>query len=368
MIPRTRRRWQAAALVALFMGMGLAHLLVSPHAHQVHDSLFKATYVQIILAGLWFGLRGGLLMSGATSVLYLFHILLQLRGHGPHSTQSLILELALYNVIAVVTGLLSERQVRARVALEATSQDLQHSYRSLQEKTRELLELEEHLRRADRLRTMGELAAGMAHELRNPLGGIQGAAEILARPGTTPAGREEFAGVLNREIGRLDRVIGDFLSYARVQGDPQEVVLDELLDSVLRLVEPQVRKQRIRVERGGDRGCRVTLDSGHVKQVMLNLILNAIQAMPNGGVLTVSCRREGEAVSATIRDTGGGIPETIRETFMEPFVTTRRDGTGLGLSIANRILQRIGGELSLLRTGPEGTTFEVRLPAGEPPR
>jgi two-component system, NtrC family, sensor histidine kinase HydH len=358
-----RRRRQMTVLALLFLGMGAAHLLVNPHAHQVHDFLFKGTYVQIILAALWFGLRGGLVMSGATSILYLFHILMQLRGHGPHSTSSLILELLLYNVIAVVTGLLSERQVRAQRALEATTEDLERSYRSLRDKTRELLTLEEQLRRADRLHNMGELAAGMAHELRNPLGGIQGAAEILARAGTTPEGRAEFASVLTREIARLDRVIGDFLSYARPRGDgPQDVQIDEVIDSVLRLLDPQLRRGRVTVNREtGSTGC-VRADGEHLKQVFLNLILNAAQAMPEGGALTLTSRSDEETVSVLVQDTGVGIPEAIRDRFREPFVTTRRDGTGLGLSIADRILQGAGGALTLVRTGPTGTVFEVRLP------
>lgn len=360
-----RRRLQGITLALLFVGMGLAHLLVNPHAHQVHDFLFKGTYVQIILAGLWFGVAGGLLMSGATSVLYLFHIFFQLRGHGPHTTVALVLELLLYNVIALVTGYLSQRQVHARRALEATSTDLEHSYQSLREKTRALLELEEQLRRADRLRTVGELAAGMAHELRNPLGGIQGAAEILARPSTSEEGRAEFAGVLGREIARLDRVIEDFLSYARPRAeDPEEVNVDELLDSVLRLLQPQLRRQRIQVERDTQGECRVTADAGHLKQVFLNLILNAVQAMPEGGALSLSTRSEGGAAVVRLRDTGRGIPEEIRDRYLEPFVTTRRDGTGLGLSIALRILQGVGGALSLVETGAKGTVFEVRLPAG----
>jgi two-component system, NtrC family, sensor histidine kinase HydH len=362
------RKAQIGLVAFLFTGLGLAHFLVNPHAHQVHDFLFKATYVQIILGALWFGLWGGLLTSGATSVLYLFHILLQLRGHGPHTTASLLLELLLYNLVAVVTGILSARQAQARSALERTSRDLEESYRSLQKKTMELITLEEQLRSAGRLGAIGELAAGMAHELRNPLGGIQGAAEILSRTGTSAESRAEFAQVLLRETARLERVITDFLNYARPKAPGSgPVSVDESVATVLRLLEAPLRKQKIVVQGAQGPLGAVRLEEGQLKQVLLNLILNAVQAMPEGGVLTLRSRRAEDLLVVSIQDTGRGIPEEIRKSFLEPFVTARPGGTGLGLSICVRILEGAGGRLELAATGDTGTTFELFLPAAGRP-
>lgn len=349
-------------LVALYLGLGVLHLSTDPHQHQLHDIYFKATYVQIILAGLWFGWRGGLAMSLATSALYLWHIFFQLRGHGAHSVSTLLAELCLYNLVALVTGLLSSRQEAARRALEATSRDLEQSYRSLREKTEELLAAEEALRAADRLRTAGEIAAGVAHELRNPLGGILGAAEILSRPGTAPEARAEFAEVLTREIRRLDGVVSSFLDYARPRAEGgAEVSVDAALDRVFALLEPNLKRQSIRLRRSGT-AAPIPGDAEALVQVFLNLALNAAQAMPEGGELRVDIRSDGELVRVRFTDEGRGIPDEVVARVFEPFVTTKPGGTGLGLAISSRIVGGFGGELRLVATGRTGTIFEVSLP------
>ena len=359
----TQRRVRLGILIALYLGLGAAHLLASPHAHRVHDFLFKVTYLQIILAALWFGWRGGLLMSGATSLLYLFHIFLQLRGHREHDPVTLMVELLLYNVIAVITGVLTEREIHARRALESTSRDLEASYLRLQEKTRELLSAEDQLRSSDRLRTAGELAASMAHEVRNPLGGILGASEILARPGTTAEAREEFASVLRKEITRLDRVIGDFLDYARPgRAGIAESTLDEVVDASLRLLAPTIERQRIVVTREGRSDLRVAADSGQVQQVMMNLLLNAAQAMPNGGKLVIAHCAEAGFARLRVTDTGGGIAPELQGRVFEPFLSTRAGGSGLGLPISSRIAEGWGGHLRLIASDREGSTFELALP------
>lgn len=356
-------RGRVIVLVALFIGFGAAHLLASPHAHLVHDFLFKATYLQIILAAVWFGWRGGLAMSGATSALYLFHIFFQLRGHGAHDPVTLVLELFLYNVIALVAGVLTSRQAEARRALEAASGDLEASYQELRAKTRELVSAEEQLRTSERLRTAGELAAAMAHEVRNPLGGILGAAEILARPNATPETRAEFADVLKKEIMRLDRVIGDFLGYARPRaGEDAEATLGIALASTLRLLAPTFERQKITVTVEEPAPLRVRADTGQVQQVLLNLLLNGAQAMPNGGELRVTSRAEGDVAVVEIADSGHGIADALRPRIFEPFVSGRTGGSGLGLAISARIAERFGGHLVLLSSGPRGSVFELRLP------
>lgn len=301
-------------------------------------------------------------MSIATSALYLWHILVQLRGH--HDLVSLLGELLLYNVVAAVTGALSEGQIRARRELERASHDLERSYQTLRVKTGELVAAEEQLRQSDRLRLAGELAAGVAHEVRNPLGGILGAAEILSRSGTSPDTRQEFAGVLSREIQRLDRVIGEFLEYARpgseVAGDAS---VADVSRSVLRLLEPALRRGRIDVDERHAAALLVRADAERLQQVLLNLILNGIQAMERGGRLTIESSAEGALAEIRVRDTGGGVPESIRDRLFEPFITGRSGGTGLGLSISSRIVQGLGGQLSLESTGAAGTTFLLVLPA-----
>jgi signal transduction histidine kinase len=366
-----KRSLQILVLLLLFFAHLLGHLLTDPTAHRVHDFLFKSTYLQIILAALWFGLRGGLLMSVATSLAYIVHIQFQLRHHGVHETLPFFLEVLLYNVVALLAGLLIQRERRVQRALEEAKGRLETSLAELRHKTEALFRAEEQLRRADRLNALGIMAAGMAHELRNPLSGIRGAAEILQKETTPPEKRREFARILIREADRLDRVISSFLEFARPpkpQGGPAELRL--VLSRIRGLLEPVSKRQGIRMEGNAfDDPVALAVDPEILQQILLNLILNAIQAMPGGGTLRVESRmarpetdRVEGMVEVRVTDTGHGIPEAARERIFEPFFTTKEGGTGLGLSIVARLLSHMGGEIALESTGPEGTTFRVRLP------
>jgi signal transduction histidine kinase len=199
----------------MLAALSVAHFLTPAQHSWAHDFLFKVTYLPIILAALWFGWRGGFFLALLTGLIYVVHIRLQLTAHDGHGQTGFLLELVLYLLIGLVVGWLSDRQRRIQERLADAHADLQRSFGSLREKTEALLAAEESLRRADRLKAAGEIASGLAHEVRNPLGGIVGAAEILAKPETDGTARAEFAAVLAREAKRLDRVITQFLDFAR---------------------------------------------------------------------------------------------------------------------------------------------------------
>ncbi|MBD3335504.1 MAG: sensor histidine kinase [Candidatus Eisenbacteria bacterium] len=382
---------QIPVLAALFAGHLLAHFFSDPMLHQLHEFLFKSTYIQIILAALWYGLRGGLIMSLATTVAYIFHIEFQLRGHVGHETLSLLLDVLLYNIVAAVTGVLAGRQRRARRELEQAKQKLEASLLELRRRTGDLLRAQEMLRRADQLRGLGMMAAGMAHELRNPLAGIRGAVEILERDSVSGERRREFAGILHKETARLDRVITSFLDFARPKPAAEaEVTLGEVMERISRLLEGTCRRQSIRLA-GDALGSRLRLriDPEILQQILLNLMLNGVQAMPGGGILRVDARiaprpadtsgeepdsraeaprREGggaRPLEIRVSDTGAGIPEQFRRQIFDPFFTTRDEGTGLGLPIVARLMAELGGELELEETGPAGTTFRLAFPGSD---
>jgi len=204
----------------------------------------------------------------------------------------------------------------------------------------------------------------MAHEIRNPLGAIKGAAEILKddyRPGDA---RYEFIQILLKETDRLNHIVQEFLGFAKPkQPDFQQADLNEAIESVLTLTAQEAKKAGVTVEKRLDPAIgKRALDPGLLRQAFLNLVLNAIQAMDSGGVLTIRSRLHRDAVEITIADTGAGIGEENRKKLFSPFFTTKKNGTGLGLAITYRIIENHRGTIHVASEPGKGTTFTVQLP------
>jgi signal transduction histidine kinase len=198
-------------------------------------------------------------------------------------------EIFLFLLIGITTGVLSQMERNQRTRYEQALLRLDESHRKLKEQTDILFQTEEQLRVADRLSALGELSAGMAHEIRNPLGSIRGAAEILKDDYAPGAPKHEFVQILLKETERLNRIVQEFLGFARPkQPEFQQADLNEAVESVLNLTAQEAKKAGVRIEKrlDGSVGKR-SLDAGLLKQAFLNLVLNAIQAMPQGGVLSV---------------------------------------------------------------------------------
>ncbi|MEW5701339.1 MAG: ATP-binding protein [Candidatus Zixiibacteriota bacterium] len=351
---------------ALLIGLSIAHFVSPAEAIWLHDFWFKVTYIPIVLSGLWFGVRGGLTVGVITGLTYTVHIRLQLAGHHQHAQTGFWLELVLYLLIGIVVGWLADEQRRIQERLHQTNLQLQDSLASLKEKAEALLVAEESLRRADRLRAVGELAAGIAHEVRNPLSGILGAAKILADPATNDQNRAEFADLLAQETQRLDRVIGRLLDLARPgPGSAGTSLLANEIAFVGQLTEGTRRKSHADYDLSQvPHDIVVAVPVDVARQIILNLTLNALAALSErGGQIIWSAEIEGDRTTVRVRDTGGGVDSQIRDHLFEPFVTTRQTGgTGLGLAIVARLVRESGGEIDLESTGPSGTTFALTLP------
>ncbi len=224
------------------------------------------------------------------------------------------------------------------------------------------------LEQEHRLAALGAMAAGLAHEIRNPLAGIKGAAQYLQAE-TLPEDAQDMLDVVIGEADRLNLVVTQFLDYARpfeLQKTADHV--NALATHALALLRAQGIPSTVRVvERLSGELPVLPMDRTRLTQVVINLLQNALQAMPDGGVLTVATRlhhnRSGlPMVEVAVSDTGVGIaPEDVEKVFI-PFYTTKRDGTGLGLPICQRIVQTHGGELDVQSTRGRGATFVVRLP------
>lgn len=235
--------------------------------------------------------------------------------------------------------------------------------------------LYERLKERDRLATLGEMAAGLAHEIRNPLGAIKASAQFLAEPGAESAQSREFLDIIVEEVDRLNRVVSSFLDYARpgVAPSADSVDVNATVHRTLQFVTPELTPGIVVEEDLVDDLPRVHIDAERLRQVLLNLAQNAAQAMEGKGRLVMRTRlvpgQAGEgrrAVEVHVQDTGPGIPERIQRSLFVPFVTTKERGTGLGLAISQRIIMAAGGTITA-RSTPGGATFVVRLPAAETP-
>ncbi len=362
-----RRRVIGLALVVV--AVSLTHYLtpvVGHEGHQFHAHhavLRWFSHIPIILAGFWFGLKGGLLTSMIVTVLYVPHVLFQWGG----GTMEQWLEIVLYNIVGGVTGFLSDRQKRDGNRHKAAAVELDRAYAKLKDQTKVILKTEEQLRQAGRLSALGELSAGLAHEVKTPLASIRGAAEILAGSSVNEQEREEFSRILIREADRLNRVVTQFLEFARPKRDGRPLTeLNPAIDEILQLVRLEASHRKVAVQRRLDEELpRVLIDPEQLRQVVLNLVINALQAMEGGGSLEVRTGRAGDRVRLIVTDSGDGIPDDLRARIFDPFVTSRAEGTGLGLSIVKRILENHGATIEV-KAGPEGgTEFEVGLLGAE---
>ncbi len=245
----------------------------------------------------------------------------------------------------------------------------------------------EQMKERDRLAALGQMAAGLAHEIRNPLGAIKGAAQLLhsqddevepEEQGTGPNIMEddeavEYLGIIVEEVDRLDRVVSQFLGYARpYRGDPTSLDVNQVVRKTLNLLEPQANGVEITVDLA-DELPAVSADPEQLKQVLLNLGLNGLQAMEGRGTLSVSTKIRrggtsrrgnvaGEMVEVAVSDSGRGIPAEALENIFIPFFTTKETGTGLGLPICQRIIENHHGTIEVQSHPGKGATFSVLLP------
>jgi len=229
----------------------------------------------------------------------------------------------------------------------------------------ELKAREAEVLRSERLAVSGRLAAGVAHEIRNPLTAVR---MTLQRASRDEGGEldSETAKVLLSEIERVEMIVGGLLAYAR-PGPPvlEEVDVCELVREVTTLMERQLEHAHVDLDCDlPEAGLTIRADAGKFKQVLMNLMLNALKAMPRGGSLGVRVTFDVGGVTLAVADNGEGVPDEVRNTLFEPFVSSRDGGTGLGLAISKQIVEEHGGEIGF-ESSAEGTTFRVSLPVRE---
>ncbi len=237
----------------------------------------------------------------------------------------------------------------------------------LEEKSRQLIAAQEELAHAEKLAAIGSLAAGVAHEINNPAAIIRGNVEILeAGLAEENDGREETGEIL-RQVERISLITGNLLAFARKQNlQCAEFSLNRLLDEILDQIGHQVPVAGVEIQfLPTDDLPLCNGDAQRLRQVFINLIVNALQAMAAGGVLQVSTMLAGDLLQVVVTDSGPGIPEDIRAQIFNPFFTTKANGTGLGLSVSYGIIQAHDGSIEVDSRVGEGASFSVRLPKSQ---
>jgi two-component system, NtrC family, sensor histidine kinase HydH len=353
---------KAAVIVVLIVALAITTWIIPPHAVVLHNILHHLNILPFMLAGMIFGWKGALRAI-------LFAIVLQapiVYRHwyrAPVDAQDQVVELSTFGIAGIIAGVVADRERMQRLRVEATKRELERVYSELRENIQQM-------KKTERLTAAGELAASLAHEIRNPLASISGAAGIVARGHAPAASQQECLDILMKESQRLNKLLTNFLDFARPRLPRfQAMEPAAMLQSVTTLA------QHSGVERGVDVVLRasafhdeVECDAEQVKQVLLNLMLNAIQATAGSGTVVVRAAMNEQIFWVDVEDEGCGVDEENMDRLFDPFFTTKENGTGLGLAVSANIVAQHGGTLSCRANGAprRGMTFRVELPLHPP--
>jgi signal transduction histidine kinase len=353
--PRATRAIFVAALgIDLLLVFGLLYLTGGG------DSLFYLLFFPLVAVnayyfGPWVGLGAALVAGG----LYAAAAALVPPWVG---WPPVVILSVLVGLPAVALGLVADRERRARSEVERLNDELTGTLNRLQTAQQELLV-------AERMATVGRLSLKVAHEVRNPISAIELNAEILqdivrARSGTD---MEEAAGLvasIRDQVNTLDALTEEYLVFARFPKPHfDEESINDLLKELADFVRPVATRQGLTVRVETDPAvAMLEIDRGLLRQAVLNLVKNGLEALSTGGELTLASRLDGETVEIDVSDTGGGISEDVAPRLFEPFFTTKPQGTGLGLSITTQIVEEHGGEIRWRNEPGRGVTFTIRLP------
>jgi len=230
----------------------------------------------------------------------------------------------------------------------------------------EIQHLKKEIARTQRLASIGRLAAGVAHEIRNPLSSIKGFATYFKERYREIPEDHKTAEIMIQEVERLDRVIGQLLEFARPMNIQKKTAsLEDVIKDSLKMVEAEARQRGIRVDFSSDPQTKeVRIDTDRIRQVLLNLYLNAIAAMESGGVLSVELRQDDDTgrFRIIVSDSGTGIKHEDLPHLFDPYFTTKPSGTGLGLAIVHKIIESHGGKVSVESRYGEGATVTIQFP------
>ena len=332
-------QFKITLIVFLILVLNYLHYAISAPLTDLHAILFRLNYLPIVMAALWYGWRGGVsaallitLILLPDLVLFHWHVSLDLSSS---------LEILLYNVVGAVTGALSSAEMRQRQKYNETVAQLA---------------------KAEHLAQIGQMAASLAHEIRNPLQSLQATAGMLEGNLKTESRRKELASILGEEVKRLNRLVTDFLQFANPKPPFWvETDLNHLVEKTAELIQLRLAETSITVHLALKEGLpSYRMDPEQIQRVLLNLLDNAIEAQ--GREIQVSTDSSKNAVFVNVMDDGKGIEAADLPHIFEPFFSRSSQGTGLGLSICRKIMEAHHGAIWCRPNEEKGCTFTLMLP------
>jgi len=326
---------KAISILLLVLGITVLHYGTRIGGHHYHILYRELYFFPIILAAFWFGLRKALWTSCGISVLYLPFAIMTWEAFSPADFTK-IMELILYNVVAATLGFLRDRQQAEQ----------------------------EELLKSESLAAMGKAVLGVAHDMKTPLIAIGGFSKMVQRKFKDDDSSYQKLDVVVRETQRLENMLKNMLDFGRpLKLDRSEQVLNKVVEDSLAIAEKNAEEKHIKIERHLDLNLPlISMDIQRMKQVVINLVNNAIEASSQGQTIAVTTSRMNGYSVIDIIDYGSGIPREQRKEIFTPFFSTKKEGTGLGLPIANKIVESHDGRLEILDNAGVGITFRILLP------
>lgn len=352
------------AIGALILAISVLHYTTPTTSWQFHLVYMQAYFIPIILAAFLFGVKGGLGSALIISLIYLPHIMLQWGGLVENNLMR-FLQIVLFNVLGYVTGLKAQGEKEEKEKYQAAAAKLEKSLQELQAKSEQIFEMEQQLRASERLSAIGELTASLAHEVRNPLGSIRGAVEIIRDAVPEEIKKLEFFDILIQDTKRLNEVVENYLSYAKKQTHHIRTYdLIEIISNIKLMIGARIRKSGIELKtQTAEKTLPLKGDPNNIWQALMNVILNAVQFMPHGGEINLSAEKTNDQfIRICIRDQGTGIePQNLTKIF-DSFYTTRKEGSGLGLAIVKRLADENNWKIEIDSKPGFGTEFVFYIP------
>jgi signal transduction histidine kinase len=325
------------------------HYFTPPSNILWHNLFQRLYYLPIIYAAIYFGWRGGLAASAVSALCYIPHITMAWHDM-PDYRMNQYAEIIVFFLVGTVTGVLADRGMKQARELAALNRELRDSF--------------QQIKRADRLSAIGQLSASLAHEIRNPLAAIDGATNLIESEQTPQEMRKTSLAIIRKEIQRLNRLLTNLLDFARPRKPEFQAVSPErLIDATIALVGHSAQQKGITLRKDVPADTPpFECDSEQMKQVILNLAINAVQAMTRAGEIVLAARERNGSVVISVQDQGPGINGEDMDKIFNPFYTTKDAGTGLGLSVVHQIVTQHGGVVAAQQNPTGGMTFSLTIP------
>jgi len=356
-------------LLACVAVIGALHTLTPGYMIFYHDTYRRLSYFPITIGAILFGIRGGIILAVFSCLAFVPHLYM-FWARGPEAYYSELSEILFYLAAGIVIGLISSRENKLKEKYKKLSEKLAGSYKRLHKQASQLVEAEKLLGESRKLSLLGHLSASLAHEIKNPLASIKGAAEILADEVPEDHPKHEFIEIMRSEISRLNHSVEDVLKYCRGHqhhDKGRQEPVEKIINRVVSLLEAAMKEKSIQVSvrissQVESDGSRFVADEAAMIQVLMNIMINAVDAVEKNGSILIELDKYEKGCLIRISDDGPGIDESLAEKVFQSFVTFKEEGTGLGLSISKRIVESLGGKIIIEDSALGGAAFSIFLP------